>query len=566
MKTYKSSFHKSAFSLKYFFAMILSVSLLFPTLAVQEKSIKASKSYYFNSDIGNNKNQGSINKPFKDLNKVAELKLNPGDSILLAAGTTFYGSLVLNDVKGTLKQPIVISSYSPKTQMNENRALIDAKGFYSGVLVENCSFVEIKNLVIQANGGGMINDDDKDRDMRCGVLVQATKSGVYEHVYVTGVTVKDIFYENPGFIRDKKENNTANGTQRYGWGIRYINNTKDGLIKDVCIKKCDVSNVSHTGIKLTARIKGIENIEISDCKVSDVGGPGVQMSGVYNGIVRNNVVNGSGSANDTRNWARGSGLWTWSTSNVVIEKNQFMNAKGPGDSAGAHIDYNCNNVVMQYNLSVNNAGGFCEILGNNYNCAYRYNVSVNDGWRVKKVDGAFQEGKIFWLSGYCSNGPKGPFNSYFYNNTIYVKKEIVAKIAVARTSAGICVANNIFVVEGNSSEVQGDQYVPDKKGKVAVKDVFFENNLYLNENNWPTSILIKDNSPVYGNPGFVNAGGLKLTDYIPTNIDLIKDKGIEIPKIQGDSIGLVLGLKVERDILGNKITDRPDMGAIEITK
>jgi hypothetical protein len=221
---------------------------------------------------------------------------------------------------------------------------------------------------------------------------------------------------------------------------------------------------------------------------------------------------------------------------------------------------------MQYNLSVNNAGGFCEILGNNYNCAYRYNVSINDGWRVKKVDGAFQEGKIFWLSGYCSNGPKGPFNSYFYNNTIYVKKEIVAKVAVARTSAGICVTNNIFVIEGNSSEVQGDQYVPDKKGKVAVKDVFFENNLYLNENNWPTSILIKDNSPVYGNPGFVNAGGLKLTDYIPTNIDLIKDKGIEIPKIPGDSIGLVLGLKVERDILGNKITGKPDMGAIEITK
>jgi hypothetical protein len=564
MKTHKSSFQKSALSLKYFFTLIFSVSLLFPTLAVQKKSIKASKSYYFNSDFGNNKNQGSLNKPFKDLNKVSELKLNPGDSILLAAGNTFYGSLFLNDIRGTLNQPIVISSYV--TNENKNRALIDAKGFYAGVLVENCSFVEIKNLVIQANGGGMINESDKDRDMRCGILVQATKSGLYEHVGITGVTVKDIFYENPGFIRDKNETNTANGTQRYGWGIRFINNTKDGLLKDISVKNCEISNTSHTGIKLTARIKGIENIEISDSKVSNVGGPGMQMSGVYKGIVRNNVVNGSGSANDTRNWARGSGLWTWSTSDVVIEKNQFLNAKGPGDSAGAHIDFNCNNVIMQYNLSVNNAGGFCEILGNNYNCAYRYNVSINDGWRVKKVDGAFQEGKIFWLSGYCSNGPKGPFNSYFYNNTIYVKKEIVAKVAVARTSAGICVTNNIFVIEGNSSEVQGDQYVPDKKGKVAVKDVFFENNLYLNENNWPTSILIKDNSPVYGNPGFVNAGGLKLTDYIPTNIDLIKDKGIEIPKIPGDSIGLVLGLKVERDILGNKITGKPDMGAIEITK
>ena len=26
-------------------------------------------------------------------------------------------------------------------------------------------------------------------------------------------------------------------------------------------------------------------------------------------------------------------------------------------------------------------GGFCEILGDNINCGYRYNISVNDGYR-----------------------------------------------------------------------------------------------------------------------------------------------------------------------------------------
>jgi hypothetical protein len=307
-------------------------------------------------------------------------------------------------------------------------------------------------------------------------------------------------------------------------------------------------------------------MEIANNKVTNVGGPGIQMSGVYKGLVRENIVNGSGSNNDSRNWARGSGLWTWGTSDVVIEKNQFLNANGPGDSAGAHIDYNCYNIIMQYNLSVNNAGGFCEILGNNHNCAYRYNVSINDGWRIKKKDGAFQEGKIFWLSGYIGKDkPYGPLNSYFYNNTIYVKKDIEAKIAVAKTSDGICIVNNIFVIEGASSEVQGDQYVPDKKGNSPVKDVIFENNLYLNENNWPKTVLIQDNSPLYGNPGFVNAGGLNIADYIPTNTDLIKNKGIDIPTIPGDTIGLMPGLKVERDILGNKIFGKPDMGAIEIS-
>ena len=76
---------------------------------------------------------------------------------------------------------------------------------------------------------------------------------------------------------------------------------------------------------------------------------------------------------------------------------------------------------------------------------YRYNISINDGHRIKGVDGAFQEGKIFWLSGYQGNKePKGPVNSYFYNNTIYSDASIEAKFALDNTSNGIVIANNIF--------------------------------------------------------------------------------------------------------------------------
>ena len=68
----------------------------------------------------------------------------------------------------------------------------------------------------------------------------------------------------------------------------------------------------------------------------------------------------------------------------------------------------------------------------------------------------------------------------------------------------------------------------------------------------------------YGNPQFVNEGGLNIKDYIPQNKQLVKDKGIEIEAIPGDSIGLWGGLKVKTDILGNKIKGNPDMGAFEI--
>jgi hypothetical protein len=68
-----------------------------------------------------------------------------------------------------------------------------------------------------------------------------------------------------------------------------------------------------------------------------------------------------------------------------------------------------------------------------------------------------------------------------------------------------------------------------------------------------------------GNPVFRNMGGLNIKDYIPVNSQLIKNKGIEIERLPVDSIGLKIGLKAEPDILGNKITGMPDMGAIELS-
>lgn len=523
--------------------------------------------YYVNAGKGNDSNSGTSEKEaFKTLAKISTLNLKAGDKILLAAGETFRGTLILKNISGDSLQPVQISAYG-KTDNHENRPLIDAKGFMNGIELENCSFVEIKNINITANGGNNTGIEPSNKNMRCGILVKTTKVGNYSNIHISDINIKDIFYENKGFSRPKGEVKTANGTQNYGWGIRFINNTKGAKISNLSITGCRVENVAHTGIKLTSGNNkyGITDFSIENCTVLKTGGPGIQMSRVANGIIRNCVVDFSGSVDDSRKWGRGSGLWTWSADNIIIEHNKFMNANGPGDSAGCHIDFNCSNVVVQYNLSMNNAGGFCEILGNNYNCAYRYNVSVNDGHRVKGENGAFQEGKIFWLSGYNGNKKrKGPFNSYFYNNTIYVKKDIVAKIAITKSAKGVLIANNIFYIEGISKAVKGDQYNPEKAGEIEIENVVFKNNLYLNETNWPDDVLISDSSPIFGNPEFENAGGTEISDYTPTNILSIKNKGIEITKIPNDKNGLKIGLKTETCILGKSIEGLPDIGAISI--
>ncbi|MFT5296851.1 MAG: hypothetical protein ACI9YH_002874 [Colwellia sp.] len=532
-------------------------------------SYSYAETYYVDSLKGKDTNNGlQPSTAIKSLWKASQLKLNAGDKLLLSNKHEFNGSLVFKNIFGEKNNPIIISSYP-----NKSKAQINAAGYLYGIHIKNSSFVNISDIAIKANAGGVpswVNKQLKNKPhknntpMRIGIFIESEQHGDFQEIHINNIAISDVFYPEKHVSRSTTETRSANGTKSYGWGIRFIAR-KHTTLSNISISNSSITNVGHTGIKFTGHNKGITGAKLFNNQVSHTGGPGMQMSGVVQGHVSKNVVNDSGSSDDKRKWGRGSGMWTWDSSNILVEHNQFLNASGPGDSAGFHIDYNCDNVVVQYNLSMNNAGGFAEILGNNYNNAYRYNISINDGYRIKGKNNAFQEGKTFWLSGYQGNKTrKGPFNSYFYNNTIYVESDFIAKIAVAKTTKGALIANNIFYIKGESQLVKGDQYKPEKSGESDIENIIFENNLFLKANNWPSDVLIQDQAPIFGDAQFINAGGNSLEDYIPQNTALIKDKGINIMALPFDKIGLTLGLTVSKDILGNKIMGKPDMGAIEM--
>ena len=525
--------------------------------------------YYFDSGTKTDFDNDGLSQesPFKSLKKLETINLKQGDSIFLANGSYFEGNIKLIN-----KNKIHLTNYGSK----ENQLpLINSKGHIAGIYVENSSNISVSNIKIVANGGGVVDQyknlrTNKKTDkaiMRAGFLVNISEDKIFKNISVNNISVSDVFFEDEGYVRDPSEVRTSMGTQAYGFGIRFFNSSKNGSIDGITVSDCYVENVAHTGIKMTSSTNSrFKNIKVSNNTLRRTGGPSIQFSRVENLHVFGNDVKYSGSPDDGRKWGRGSGLWTWGSSNVVIERNKFMYANGPADSAGCHIDFNCDNVIVQYNLSVGNAGGFIEILGNNYNCSYRYNISVDDGHRVKGKNNAFQEGKTFWLSGYIGRGRdrNGPFNSYIYNNTIYVNDSIVSKIAVDKATSGVLVANNIFHIVGKSEHVLGDQYKPDDGGIGEIPNPFFKNNLFLNESYWPKVTLIQPEKSFYGDSNFKNPGGIRALDYVPLNKTLIKNKGIEIEKIKNDSIGLFKGLKMNEDILGNSIVGKPDLGAIEI--
>lgn len=540
------------------------IKIVFLLLLVSLSYTVKATTYHINALIGRDADKGtSPSHCWKTISPVKTIQLLPGDSILYATGQKFTGMLSLINVNGLLHHPVVISYYIFNAK--KARPIIDAGADLNALLIQNSSFIEVKGIEFTGVIPYSQSSRSANENMRCGVLVEVTRSEAFQHISLTDVSVHDVNFYPPGFTHSAAEVKSANGTQSYGWGIRVINNTKAGILTDIQIAKSEIYNVSHTGVKITASGKGIQRIEVAYCKVYETGGPGMQFSGVRDGRIHHNTIDHSGSTADNRNWGRGSGLWTWSCSNILIESNRFENANGPGDSAGVHIDFNCNDVVVQYNLSANNAGGFCEILGNNNNCAYRYNISINDGYRVKGVNGAFQEGKIFWLSGYQGNEKKnvGPNNSYFYNNSIYVAANIIPKIAMSSSANGVLIANNIFYFEVPAQIVQGDQ----KKQEIdldGVPNVVFKNNLFLRADNWPFDFMLQDAAPIFGDPGFNNKGGLQLRNYLPGNKKLVRNKGLFILPIPNDSIGLRIGLKVAHDILGNPVKGLPDLGAIEI--
>ncbi len=516
--------------------------------------------YFVDPTHGDDKDIGTrTEKPWCTLEHAQRAKLNPGDSVLLIAGVRHKGRLHFESLSGTAESPIVIGSYVGAGGDPRANALIDGRGTQAALSLKNCSHVRVENLTLSADGGAPSGD------MRCGVLIEADGSGEYRGISLQRLHVKSVSFEEPGFVRPAAEVKTANGTGRYGWGIRFLVRPSKAVLRDIAVRDCLIERVDHTGLKLTAPAGGIRDVVVENVQVSHSGGPGIQMSGLTGGRFSHLTVDHSGSTSDSRNWGRGSGLWTWGTNDVVIERSRFTNANGPGDSAGVHIDFRCRNVVVQYNFSAHNAGGFCEILGDNYNCAYRYNISVDDGHRVKGQGGAFQEGKIFWLSGYvgAKERPSGPFNSYFYNNTIYVGEGIDAKFAVAPTAAGVLVANNIFHVVGRSLRVAGDQSRSDQLSVRPIERSVMTNNLFLRTDTWPKNLGMEDGAPLFGDPEFAVKSGEKPADFAPGNLGLVKDRGIKIAPLPGDTVGLGIGLDATADILGRPIRGLPDLGAIE---
>ncbi|MEM6379862.1 MAG: right-handed parallel beta-helix repeat-containing protein, partial [Bacteroidota bacterium] len=493
--------------LKYFLFVFLSLILI----SCNKKATSIDTTFYLDSIHGDDSNDGrSPKRAWKSLEKANEHRFEPGTQLLLAKGSKFDGTLLLQG-GGNKQQPVLVGAYEGITPSDE-LPIIDGKGYLAAVQITNGKYFKIQDLELTADAGTV--QDSLALAKRYGVYIHANEQGDYPGIHLKNLFIHHIFstLNPPG--------DGQNPTSNRGIGISFQMEEKGAKIRDVTIESCRIEMTGHTGIRISGARKYkdwdfLEGVTIINNRLKHIGGPGMVPGVCQNVIVRGNIVDHSGSSIDPRMHARGSGIWPWNSRNVLIENNQFLHARGKADSCGVHIDFYCRDVVVQYNLSMDNEGGFVEILGDVWNSTYRYNISINDGFRVKRENGAKQEGKVLWTSGYVGRKQKkhGPYNNYIYNNTVYVKSDLRSCFSFTGTTKGLLIANNIFDIEGITENVSGDQdrRIDDKS--IALERVVFQNNLYTRTGILPASLSIKDEKPIIGSPNFVARGQLSPEAY-----------------------------------------------------
>lgn len=435
-------------------------------LAFWNSSLQATD-YYISSSLGDDTNTGtSSSSPLQSLAALNAMSFGPGDRIFFKSGDSWTGMFWMQG-SGVAGQPIILDKYGGSAL-----PLIDGDGYQASILIYNNEYIEIRNLELtnqashlDENGevkrltgfGGPDNDWGSGKNVRFGLKVVADTDSM-RYFRIENLLIHDI-YPSPTNL-DKKHQ---------GYGIKFEGQCDHStsvypLISDIIVENCHITKTGHYG--LWTKVLGTmgsdlykhDGIIIRNNTFFHTGGSGFVSGFARNLLVHNCLFDHPGSDIDPlgRMWARGSGYWAFNSKNVIIEKNEFMNARGYADSYGAHIDYSNENVVLQYNYSFNNEGGFVEVLGANINCGYRYNISVNDGWRLDPNGLPWKrKGKIFWVSDYCGGGPGCPNSKTFiYNNTAFVPNTLNPEIYVKANSGETHIYNNVIYVQSGGDTLQ----------------------------------------------------------------------------------------------------------------
>lgn len=414
------------------------------------------KTYYVDAENGLDSNDGlSQEKAWKSIEKVNSVVFQPADKILFRAGCKWIGQLRPQG-SGTEGFPICIDKYG------EGSLPCISQGELSGIvlLLLNQEQWEIRNLEI--DGG-----TPKPSDHMGGIQVQATTAGkILNHIVISDCVVRNI----GGSV--KLYESCAIWVGVPGWDADYGLTTS---FNDVRIENNQVYNSDRNGILVwTTAAPGknsqfqpglipSSNVIIKNNKLEDIGGDAILVLGSNRPLIEGNVVRRACLKTGAPEYGSdynpsSAAIWLHHCEGGIMQYNEVydcLKQELNNDGMAYDFDFNCNNNILQYNFSCNNAGGFLLIMNSATNNIVRYNVSENDKDHVLFcVGNKYDMNKIYNNTFYINSGASYIVPNAWFINNIFMA-DIEASMSVQNPELGVF-KNNCY--GGNWNVKPEDRY------------------------------------------------------------------------------------------------------------
>jgi hypothetical protein len=494
---------------------------------------KAPSAYYLDAVAGNDANSGtSPETPWRTLNKVNATTFQPGDAILLKAGSAWDGQLWPKG-SGAAGRPIRIGKYgqAAKPLIRGNGAVEDT------VLLKNQEYWEIEDLEVTNSG--------TTKATRRGVHLAVDNFGEVHHLVVRRFTIHEVSGRD-----DTKDNG---GVIYTCTGERKLSRFVDLVIEDNEIYHTDRNGISGWA-QNWERSKWYPSlgVVVRGNKLRDIGGDGIMVVETDGALIEKNLVAYANQRSEGYNIA----IWVWSTDNSVIQFNEAYGTKGQRDGEGFDSDWNGRHTLIQYNYSHDNEGGFLLICNEggqsssdsagNVGTIVRYNISQNDGHRGITISGPVQDTLI-------------------YNNTLYIGAE-QAVDAVLFTDWGgwprnTAFYNNIFYASGEGRIGHAVSRAKDgahtsAPGFGESRGILFDSNVYFGRIQPPEDAHAVTADPSFVAPGRGALGRDSLRGYALQVDSRARQSGVLVPE------------NGSKDFLGTKLDKcgAIDRGAVQSTR
>ncbi|MDL2221377.1 right-handed parallel beta-helix repeat-containing protein [Parabacteroides sp. OttesenSCG-928-N08] len=352
--------------------LLISAGILFG--ACSGSGDNTGTTYYVDAIQGDDSATGlSEEKAWKSLDRLQELTLQPGDSLLLRRGSIFQGVLEITG-EGTADRRVVVDAYGT----GDKPCIQAPDGSRYAVQVKNSSYLTLQHLEVVNNGSERLAG-------RTGVKVLCDNYGTSHHLILNALYIHDV---NGSLV---KQEGGGSGILIENRGKEVISVFDSLTIENCVIRRCERNAMIWSGYWSRQNWHPSTNTLVRYNLIEEVPGDGIVPIGCENTLIEYNLMRNCPATLPQTEAA--AGFWPWSCDNTTMQFNEVSDHKAPWDAQGFDSDYNCNNTTIQYNYSHDNEGGFVLIcnsgstdrrasVGNN-GTVVQYNISINDATRTR---------------------------------------------------------------------------------------------------------------------------------------------------------------------------------------